>query len=537
MKRLSARVAPTLMLMCTLCGGAPAALGTVTVTRMGTLAPADGGVSTAWAVNANGTVVVGDADTADGSHAFRWTQAGGMVDLGVFPGVPTGVGASSTGRGVSGDGAFVAGQSNSPNGTKGYRWTQPGGLLNLGTLNGSIASSGMGISADGSRVCGSSASRAFRWTSNGAGGTMENLGLLSGFTSSQGKGISGDGTTVVGYCSSSGGGGDRAFRWVSDGIGGGVMQDIGTLPGITNSAQAFATNADGNVVVGITYVSGIGATARPFRWVSDGAGGGTMQSLGLLAGTTTGQANSVNGDGTVVVGYCEGKAFVWTQSLGIVDLNVYLPTLGVDLTGWTLRSAYGVSADGTAIVGGGMYNGDVRGFVVQGLPVACAAAGIGGQPQNAIACPTGSAAFHVVATGSTPNAHEWQVQTSPGVWSGLGNDPMPLPCGGGAFAFASPINSANVSIGIRPCPGDGAATQQFQVRCVVTNECGSIASNAATYTVCPADFDCSGGVQVSDIFGYLNAWFAGDPRTDVDGGGIAVSDIFAFLSAWFVGCS
>jgi hypothetical protein len=54
---------------------------------------------------------------------------------------------------------------------------------------------------------------------------------------------------------------------------------------------------------------------------------------------------------------------------------------------------------------------------------------------------------------------------------------------------------------------------------------------------CPADFNGIDGPTVADIFDFLNAWFAGDPRTDFNGvDGITVQDIFDFLNAWFVGC-
>ncbi len=54
---------------------------------------------------------------------------------------------------------------------------------------------------------------------------------------------------------------------------------------------------------------------------------------------------------------------------------------------------------------------------------------------------------------------------------------------------------------------------------------------------CVADFDHSGLPEVPDIFAFLSAWFAGDPRADIDGiPGIGVPDIFAFLSLWFAGC-
>ena len=54
---------------------------------------------------------------------------------------------------------------------------------------------------------------------------------------------------------------------------------------------------------------------------------------------------------------------------------------------------------------------------------------------------------------------------------------------------------------------------------------------------CAADFNMTGGITVNDIFDFLAAWFAGDPRADFNGlGGISVQDIFDFLSAWFAGC-
>jgi hypothetical protein len=60
---------------------------------------------------------------------------------------------------------------------------------------------------------------------------------------------------------------------------------------------------------------------------------------------------------------------------------------------------------------------------------------------------------------------------------------------------------------------------------------------AAPGACCEADFDQSGRVGVQDIFMFLNAWFAGDPTTDVDGAiGLGVNDIFFFLNAWFAGC-
>jgi hypothetical protein len=56
-------------------------------------------------------------------------------------------------------------------------------------------------------------------------------------------------------------------------------------------------------------------------------------------------------------------------------------------------------------------------------------------------------------------------------------------------------------------------------------------------TACPADFNADGAVTVQDIFDFLSAWFAGDPRSNFNGqGGISVQDIFDYLAAWFAGC-
>lgn len=84
-------------------------------------------------------------------------------------------------------------------------------------------------------------------------------------------------------------------------------------------------------------------------------------------------AQAVNEDGSAIVGASYsaanvGRAFLWTSTLGMVDLNVYLPALGVDLTGWILSDANGISSDGSTIVGTGTFDGLNRGWVVAGVP-------------------------------------------------------------------------------------------------------------------------------------------------------------------------
>src|SRR6267142_335995 len=59
-------------------------------------------------------------------------------------------------------------------------------------------------------------------------------------------------------------------------------------------------------------------------------------------------------------------------------------------------------------------------------------------PAAVSACPgsTGGATFTVTPSGTGNFPYQWQIETFPGVWNTLGNDPMPLPCEGGPFAFA-----------------------------------------------------------------------------------------------------
>ncbi|MBY0313404.1 MAG: ATP-binding protein [Phycisphaerales bacterium] len=63
-------------------------------------------------------------------------------------------------------------------------------------------------------------------------------------------------------------------------------------------------------------------------------------------------------------------------------------------------------------------------------------------------------------------------------------------------------------------------------------------SSAVNNCIDPGNFDGMNGINVADIFDFLNAWFASLPSADIDGSGtVAVADIFAFLNEWFDGCA
>jgi hypothetical protein len=121
---------------------------------------------------------------------------------------------------------------------------------------------------------------------------------------------------------------------------------------------------------------------------------------------------------------------------------------------------------------------------------ACPTPSITTQPVTASSCGGHSASFSVAATSTSTMVYQWQIETAPGVWQGMGNDPGPLPCGNGAFAYATPINSPNVSIGVHPCPG----VNRYQIRCLISNQCGTTTSNEATLVLNSADFDGDGSI-------------------------------------------
>lgn len=66
---------------------------------------------------------------------------------------------------------------------------------------------------------------------------------------------------------------------------------------------------------------------------------------------------------------------------------------------------------------------------------------------------------------------------------------------------------------------------------------GSAFGLASASVHCDVDFNDDGAPSVDDIFVFINAWFAADPRTDFNNDGSrTIDDVFVFLDAWFRGC-
>jgi len=273
----------------------------------------------AEAASADGSVVVGRS----GRSAFRW-ESGSIMPLCQSGGGGGGSGGSSGGTAldVSADGSVVL----STCGT--FRWTEAGDLVQLDRPGGG------GLSADGSVVVG--VSRSFRHPGSAPEGCPP---------------VRIDDPPIT----------REAFRWELTGScdphgpDNPCMVGLGDLPGGAFDSEATDVSADGSVVVGKSQSD---LCSEAFRWED-----GVMAGLGTVTDGGESTAHAVSADGSVVVGDSIGgvypfstiEAFVWTERAEMRSVrNVLVDEFGLDLTGWTLTSALGVSDDGLTIMGNGI---------------------------------------------------------------------------------------------------------------------------------------------------------------------------------------
>jgi probable HAF family extracellular repeat protein len=291
--------------------------------------------SSATAISADGTTVVGSSQSANGTEAFRWTAAGGMIGLGSLPGSNP----YSEAYAVSAAGSVVVGRSTAPLGTNAFRW-ENGVMTGLGDLpGGDNISAAYGVSGDGSVVVGRGQTEytdeAFRWEN----GVMTPLSDIGGPTDSVAYAISTDGSTIVGHSR-----GD-AFRWEA-----GVTTMLPDVPGGLEGGAAYAVSADGSVVAGGSRTE---FGQHPARWTSAG-----VVALGVPSGANKSWAVDMSADGSLIAIWGDviggSGAYLWDPAHGIRLLSDVLTNdYGLDLTGWTLRDVDGISADGLTLVGAG----------------------------------------------------------------------------------------------------------------------------------------------------------------------------------------
>jgi probable HAF family extracellular repeat protein len=318
--------------------------------------------SGAYKVSRDGGTVVGYASSPAPPatyQAMRWTQSGGIVGLGDFPG---GGPLGSVANSVNASGSVIVGSGTGfAQPYTAFRWTQATGLVSLGDIdaNSGTSSLALDVSDDGNVIAllGAYAAsgtpdvgQAARWT---PGSGLTPLGFLPGGDYSYAAGVSADGSVIIGG-GTVGGGGSSAFRW-TQATG---MVSLGDVAGGVGVCIAQDLSADGSVVVGSA------ATAEgqlAMRWTQ--ATG--MVSLGDIPGGPTGSiAMGVSDNGNTVVGIANstynidanGDAFIWTPQRGMRLLKdaVMADYSAPQLEGWHLISAWSISGDGRTIVGEGI---------------------------------------------------------------------------------------------------------------------------------------------------------------------------------------
>jgi uncharacterized membrane protein len=177
--------------------------------------------------------------------------------------------------------------------------------------------------------------------------------------------VTADGAVVIGYGTPASGY-QQACRWNAAG----TIESLGNL--VSNQflwSVAGDVSANGGVVFGSGYhSSSFNTNIEAYRWTQ--ATG--MVSLGrhLPEGDyESTSALGVSADGSVAVGYASldpynAVPFIWDAVNGMRNLQSVLTNeYGLDLTGWHLGTATDISANGLAIVGYGVHNGQSEAFV------------------------------------------------------------------------------------------------------------------------------------------------------------------------------
>ena len=160
------------------------------------------------------------------------------------------------------------------------------------------------------------------------------------------------------------------------------------------------------------------------------------------------------------------------------------------------------------------------------------------QPVPVFTCPSGTAAFSVTATGTGPFTYQWQWQASAGAaWVDVLDGPNADAVGGQVRFTANNARTATVTVALEPGGGSGTSGSHWVNRCVVSNALGSVTSNPATLTICPADFNCDGFVTGEDFDAYVAAFELDGIPADFDRNGFVTGEDFdAFVLAFEAGC-
>ncbi len=506
----------------------------------------DGTVNAVLSVPGVGVFVGGSFSTADGvpanNVALYDTGTSTWSALGAGTDGPVSVLATIPGGDIMVGGAFLNANGAPANGIARYNpstgvWSTlgtsfgggvAGNVFAIATLsNGDLAVGGSFGTADGVPVANVAIYRPSTNTWSAASGP-------SGGTDGEVRAIVpvGTGDFIAGGAFSNAGGGSafNIARWNSStdswsALGAGTVGPVATL----------AVLSGGDVIVGGSFTDAGGAPASNIARVNPSTlawstlGTGTDGPVNALA--TSGSAVFAGGSFTTAGGVAASRIArfdtgtnTWS-ALGFgADDNVNAISL--------LGAPYGsedLAAGGGFTSAGGLFANRIAAWIGQSAP------SIASQPVS-IPCVTLANPFFEIGYSGFPEPFfQWQWK-APGAadWSALVNGEI---SNGAGTATVSGVRTPRIDI-VPSGSLNWLRTAEFRV--VVTNACGTITSNPGKFVPCTANFDCTGTVDVVDLFDFLDAWFAqnggpiGTPSADFDGDtDVDVVDLFDFLDAWF----
>jgi hypothetical protein len=292
--------------------------------------------------------------------------------------------------------------------------------------------------------------------------------------------------------------GRRAVRWGLKSTEAFELEPLATNQTGYALNDAWAINDSGTVVGQSQLYDAVGAFAgsRPVRWDAES---GEVFALGLLGtdaqGVADGAAQAVNSAGLIVGrarAYDESgtmlgwRAVLWDADDVAIDLTDYVD---VD-TGWvSLDSAVGISDDNW-ITGVGSFDPDGPGGLApypRMFLLAPAFPAFASHPASSTACTGAELSLEVTANGYEPFAYRWQIRdgAAPTGWRTLSDGEIlieSVPCG-----HVAGSTSQSLTIQFQCAP---AVPPQF--RCVIDDECVSVAGVPATLSVAEAVLDIDG---------------------------------------------
>jgi uncharacterized membrane protein len=314
----------------------------------------------------DGSVIAGTL--TNGSYGpFRWTEATGLVPLGRVAYV--GIGGTPA---ISADGTKIAstiGSLDSSYTTQGL-WTLGSGWQELmppmppdgGPGDGSYGSV-WGLSGDGTTPVGLywrygfGRAHASKWTQ--ATGVVDLGGTVTN-QSSRANGVNFDGSVIAGWVETPTGPW-RPAAWVN-----GTFVLLTDYVEATNAGtgEARVVSRSGNHIAGFAADPGTGQRAAVL-WKRTAGVFGPTQLLGWIDGSTPGYGKTipygVSDDGSIVIGYAsfsgdpfDVAGFVWTEATGVVDVRQYMADQGVLIDpNFYIQGLTAMTPDGTKIFGYG----------------------------------------------------------------------------------------------------------------------------------------------------------------------------------------